>query len=109
MSMRPKNAKQVSLTRERMYDLVRRPIVTEKSTRGSEHNKVTFEVPLTASKPEVKVAIETLFQVKVKKVNTIVVGGKTKRFRGEPGQRSDYKKAVVTLVEGSTIDVTTGI
>jgi len=109
MSMRPRNVKQVSLTRERMYDVVRRPIVTEKSTRGSEHNQVTFEVPMWASKPEVKVAIETLFQVKVKAVNTIVVGGKTKRFRGEPGVRSDYKKAVVTLAEGSTIDVTTGI
>ncbi|MBI1775021.1 MAG: 50S ribosomal protein L23 [Proteobacteria bacterium] len=109
MSMRPHNAKEVSLTRERMYDLVRRPIVTEKSTKGSEHNQVTFEVPMSATKPEVKVAIETLFQVKVKAVNTIVVGGKTKRFRGFPGVRSDYKKAVVTLAEGNSIDVTTGI
>ncbi len=100
---------EVKLTREQMYDLVRSPVITEKSTMGSEHNQVTFRVPLTANKREVKAAIEGLFQVKVTAVNTIRVKGKLKRFRGTPGQRSDYKKAIVTLAEGSKIDVTTGI
>jgi len=109
MSMRPLNAKAVKLTREAMYDIVRRPVITEKATRQSEHNVVVFEVPLKASKPEIKVAIETLFSVKVKGVNTLVVGGKTKRFRGRPGTRSDWKKALVTLAEGHSIDVTTGL
>jgi large subunit ribosomal protein L23 len=97
------------LTRERMYEIVRAPVITEKSTAASEHNKVTFRVPLDAGKREVKVAVEGLFNVKVKAVNTIRVKGKTKRFRGMPGRRSDYKKAIVTLAEGSKIDVTTGI
>lgn len=109
MSMRPYNAKQVKLTQEAMYDIVRRPVITEKATRQSEHNVVVFEVPLKASKPEIKVAIETLFKVKVKAVNTAIVGGKEKRFRGRPGQRSDWKKALVTLAEGHSIDVTTGL
>ena len=99
----------VKLTREQMYDLVRAPVITEKSTMGSEHNQVTFRVPLTANKRELKAAVEGLFNVKVKAVNTIRVKGKTKRFRGTPGQRSDYKKAIITLVEGSKIDVTTGV
>ncbi|GAB4172148.1 MAG: 50S ribosomal protein L23 [Thalassobaculales bacterium] len=109
MSMRPLNVKQVKLTREQMYDLVRAPVITEKATRGSEHNQVTFVVPLSASKPEIRVAVETLFQVKVTAVNTLRAKGKTKRFRGRPGQRSDVKKAMVTLAEGQSIDVTTGI
>jgi large subunit ribosomal protein L23 len=93
----------------RMLEVIQAPVITEKSTRGSEHNQVTFRVPLDASKPEIKTSIETLFKVKVTAVNTIVVKGKVKRFRGIIGQRSDIKKAVVTLAEGSTIDVTTGI
>ncbi len=97
------------LSREAMYDIVLSPVITEKATMASEHNQVTFRVPLTADKRAVKVAIEGLFNVKVKAVNTILVKGKTKRFRGRPGQRSDYKKAIVTLAEGSKIDVTTGI
>ena len=109
MSMRPMNAKQVKMSREAMYDIVRRPIITEKATRQSEHNVVVFEVPLKASKPEIKVAVETLFNVKVKAVNTAVVGGKVKRFRGRPGARSDWKKALVTLAAGHQIDVTTGL
>lgn len=100
---------EVKLTREQMYDLVRSPVITEKSTMGSEHNQVTFRVPLTAAKREVKAAVEGLFKVKVTAVNTIRVKGKLKRFRGTPGQRSDYKKAIVTLAEGSKIDVTTGV
>jgi large subunit ribosomal protein L23 len=102
-------AAKLELTRERMYEIVRAPLITEKSTAGSEHNKVTFRVPLDSNKREVKAAVEGLFNVKVAAVNTIRVKGKTKRFRGTPGQRSDYKKAIVTLVEGSKIDVTTGI
>jgi large subunit ribosomal protein L23 len=101
--------KEMKLTREQMYELVRSPVITEKSTMGSEHNQVTFRVPLTADKRSVKAAIEGLFKVKVEAVNTIRVKGKLKRFRGELGRRSDYKKAIVTLAEGSKIDVTTGI
>ena len=99
----------VKLERYRMYDLVRVPVITEKSTMGSEHNQVTFRVPLAANKREVKAAIEGLFKVKVTAVNTLRVKGKTKRFRGALGRRSDYKKAIVTLAEGQKIDVTTGV
>ena len=109
MSMRPYNAKQVKLSRDAMYDIVRRPVITEKATRQSEHNVVVFEVPLSASKPEIKVAIETLLSVKVKAVNTSIARGKAKLFRGRPGVRSNWKKALVTLVEGHSIDVTTGL
>jgi len=101
--------KEMKLTREQMYEIVRSPVITEKSTMGSEHNQVTFRVPLDADKRSVKAAIEGLFKVKVEAVNTIRVKGKLKRFRGELGRRSDYKKAIVTLAEGSKIDVTTGI
>jgi large subunit ribosomal protein L23 len=97
------------LSAERMYDLVLTPVITEKATMGSEHNQVTFRVPLDATKREIKVAVETLFKVKVTAVNTLRVLGKTKRFRGRPGKRDDVKKAMVTLAEGSKIDVTTGI
>ena len=97
------------LTREAMYDLVIAPVITEKATMASEHNQVTFRVPLNADKRAVKAAVEGLFKVKVTAVNTIRVKGKTKRFRGRPGRRSDFKKAIVTLAEGSKIDVTTGI
>ncbi len=103
---RPRTA---SVSSERAYELLRRPLVTEKSTLGSQHNQVTFQVPLDASKPEIKAAIERLFEVKVKAVNTVRQKGKTKRFRGRLGKRADYKKAYVTLVEGHSIDVSTGI
>jgi large subunit ribosomal protein L23 len=98
-----------AVSQERMYDLILAPVITEKSTMVSEHNQVTFRVPLTASKPEIKAAVEGLFNVKVTAVNTLISKGKTKRFRGIVGRRSDFKKAVVTLAEGSKIDVTTGI
>lgn len=88
-----------------MYDIVSRPVVTEKSARGSENGQVTFRVPLTATKPQIKTAVEVLFGVKVKGVNTITTLGKTKRSKGKLVFRSDVKKAIVTLVEGSTIDV----
>ncbi|HLY55054.1 MAG TPA: 50S ribosomal protein L23 [Stellaceae bacterium] len=99
----------VKVSPERMYEIVRAPVITEKATMASEHNQVTFRVPLDATKREVKAAVETLFKVKVTAVNTVRTQGKIKRFRGRPGQRSDAKKAMVTLAEGSKIDVTTGI
>ena len=97
------------ITRERMYDVIRAPVITEKSTVMSEHGQVAFRVSQDATKPEIKQAVETLFNVKVTAVNTLVQKGKTKRFRGIPGKRSDQKKAIVTLAEGQSIDVTTGV
>jgi large subunit ribosomal protein L23 len=97
------------ISKERMYDLVRAPVITEKATMGSEFRQVTFKVPLDASKPEIKAAVEGIFGVKVQAVNTLIAKGKVKRFRGRPGVRSDVKKAIVTLAEGHSIDVTTGV
>lgn len=97
------------MNRERMYDVILAPVITEKSTQGSEHNQVTFRVAKDATKPEVKAAVEELFGVKVKAVNTLNQKGKIKRFRGRLGKRNDVKKAIVTLEEGQMIDVTTGI
>jgi large subunit ribosomal protein L23 len=104
-----KGKQTVAVSQARMYDLIRSPVVTEKSTLGSQHNQVTFRVPLDATKPEIKAAIEQLFKVKVKAVNTLRREGKTKRFRGHPGKRPDIKQAIVTLTEGHSIDVTTGV
>ncbi|MFP6691306.1 MAG: 50S ribosomal protein L23 [Alphaproteobacteria bacterium] len=95
--------------KERWYDIILGPLVTEKSTRGSEHNQVTFKVSLDASKPEIKKAVESLFEVKVKQVNTIRMKGKVKRFKGHLGKRSNWKKAIVSLADGETIDVMTGV
>ena len=92
-----------------LYDFIRAPLITEKATMASEHNQFMFRVPLSASKPEIKQAIETLFKVQVTAVNTLITKGKLKRFRGRPGRRSDVKKAIVTLAEGQSIDVTTGL
>jgi len=91
------------------YDTLLAPVITEKSTLVAEENKVIFRVPLTATKPEIKEAVEALFKVDVTKVNTILVKGKTKRFRGRIGRRSDFKKAVVTLKDGQSVDITTGL
>ncbi|MBN36767.1 MAG: 50S ribosomal protein L23 [Rhodospirillaceae bacterium] len=91
------------------YDIIRSPIITEKSTMGALHNQVTFRVDRRASKPEIKQAVEELFKVKVTAVNTLNQQGKTKRFRGRMGRRNAVKKAIVTLAEGHTIDVTTGV
>jgi large subunit ribosomal protein L23 len=91
------------------YGIVLSPVVTEKSTRGADHNQVTFRVTMASTKPQIKSAVEQLFKVKVAAVNTLVVKGKVKLFKGRPGRRSDYKKAIVTLAEGQRIDVTTGI
>jgi len=92
-----------------MYDIVRKPVITEKSMLGSQFGQVTFVVPLTATKPQVKQAVEALFSVKVKAVNTLIRKGKTKRTRGIKAFRSDVKKAVVSLEDGQTIDVGAGI
>ncbi len=94
---------------EKSYDIILSPVVTEKSTQGSMWNQVTFRVDPNASKPEIKQAVEELFKVKVTKVNTLNQDGKVKRFRGRLGRRSNVKKAIVTLAEGHTIDVTTGV
>jgi large subunit ribosomal protein L23 len=93
----------------RHYDVVLAPHITEKSTMLSEHNAVVFKVAGTASKPEIKAAVEALFNVKVTGVNTLVTKGKTKKWKGTPYQRSDSKKAIVTLAEGQSIDITSGI
>ena len=91
------------------YDVIVKPIITEKATMASENGAVVFEVAKDASKPQIKEAVETLFGVKVKAVNTTITKGKQKRFRGMLGRRKDVKKAYVTLEEGNTIDVTTGL
>ncbi|MFP5329666.1 MAG: 50S ribosomal protein L23 [Alphaproteobacteria bacterium] len=101
--------KQKAEVNARHYDVVLAPHITEKSTMLSENNAVVFRVAAGASKPEIKEAIEALFDVKVTGVNTIVTKGKSKRWRGKPYQRSDFKKAIVTLAEGQSIDVTSGI
>ena len=93
----------------RHYDVIQSPVITEKATMGSEHDQVTFKVAKSATKPQIKAAVEALFDVKVKAVNTLVTKGKIKRFRGIKGRRPDVKKAIVTLVEGQSIDVTTGV
>lgn len=96
-------------TKAELYDVIRKPIITEKATMASENNAVVFEVAIDANKPQIKEAIESLFNVKVKAVNTTVTKGKVKRFRGQLGKRRDVKKAYVTLEEGNTIDVATGL
>jgi large subunit ribosomal protein L23 len=93
----------------RLYDVILSPVITEKATIASEHNQVIFKVAGTATKPQIKEAVEKLFDVKVKAVNTLVRKGKRKAFRGRPGVQSDVKKAIVTLEDGHRIDVTTGL
>lgn len=97
------------MTDLRHYDVIVSPAITEKSTLASDNDQVIFNVARTASKPEIKAAVEALFGVKVKAVNTLVRKGKVKRFRGIVGKQSDVKKAIVTLAEGQTIDVSTGL
>jgi large subunit ribosomal protein L23 len=93
----------------RHYDVIIAPVITEKATIASERNQVTFKVARTATKPQIKEAVEKLFDVKVKSVNTLIRKGKLKAFRGSLGRQSDVKKAIVTLEEGHRIDVTTGL
>jgi large subunit ribosomal protein L23 len=101
--------KQQAAPDARHYDIVLAPHITEKSTMLSETNSVVFRVAPTATKPEIKAAVEALFGVSVTAVNTIVVKGKTKRWKGKPYQRSDMKKAIVRLAEGQSIDITEGV
>ena len=107
--MRSYRNTQPAPSKERMYELVRKPVITEKSTLLSEYNQVTFTVPIDANKFELKAAIENLFTVKVIAINTLRQDGKSKRFKGKLGKRASYKKAIVTLSEGDSIDVSTGI
>ena len=98
-----------TMSREAMYEVIRAPLITEKATALSERNQVVFKVAITATKPEIKASVEALFGVKVLGVNTLVQKGKTKRFKGRPGRRSDFKKAMVRLAPGQGIDLTTGL
>ena len=91
------------------YDVIRKPVITEKATLASENGAVVFEVARDSNKPQIKEAVEALFGVKVKAINTVITKGKTKRFRGINGTRKDVKKAYVTLEDGNSIDVTTGL
>ena len=102
-------AKNINVSKERMYEIIRSPLITEKSTIISEFNQVSFRVPLAATKPEIRAAVEGLFDVKVTSVNTLRQQGKVKRFRGRLGKRNDTKKAIVTLADGNSIDITTGV
>jgi large subunit ribosomal protein L23 len=102
-------AKRPVISQERMYQVLLSPLVTEKATALTEQSQVVFKVRIEATKPEIKAAVEGLFGVKVLAVNTLVVKGKAKRFKGRPGQRSDWKKAMVKLAEGQSIDLTTGL
>lgn len=97
------------MSKTQYFDIIRSPVITEKSTMASEHNQVVFNVASSADKPTIKAAVEALFDVKVKAVNTLIRKGKVKRFRGIKGQQSNVKKAIVTLEEGHSIDVTTGL
>jgi len=97
------------MSKLRHYDVIRNPVVTEKSTMASEHGQVVFDVAMDATKTEIKAAVEALFSVKVKAVNTNVRKGKVKRFRNRLGVRNDVKKAIVTLVDGQSIDIATGV
>jgi large subunit ribosomal protein L23 len=101
--------KAAQISREAMYEIIRSPVITEKATNLSEKNQVVFRVSLDATKPQIKAAVEGLFGVTVEGVSTLVQKGKTKRFKGRPGQRSDVKKAYVRLAAGQSIDFTTGL
>ena len=106
MSKAPKTAAAV---KPEHYDLIKKPVITEKATMASEAGAVVFQVAMDSTKPQIKEAVEAIFGVKVKAVNTTITKGKAKRFRGRPGERSDVKKAYVTLEEGNTIDVSSGL
>ena len=109
MSVRPRQGESVTLTLEQAYGTILRPIVTEKATMLSESGQVGFVVPVKATKPEIKAAVELLYKVEVTAVNTSILKGKAKRFRGHLGRRSDRKKAIVTLKEGQSIDMMQGV
>tara|TARA_B100000212_G_C27139036_1_gene432529 strand:- start:96 stop:425 length:330 start_codon:yes stop_codon:yes gene_type:complete len=109
MSVRPRKKVDLKLTQNKAYQILLNPLVTEKSTQQSEFNKIVFSVPVNATKLEVKSSIEKIFSVKVKSVNTILLKGKVKRFKGVVGRRSNTKKAIVTLAPGNTIDLSAGV
>ncbi|TDJ70345.1 MAG: 50S ribosomal protein L23 [Proteobacteria bacterium] len=109
MSTSRKPRGRIKISQERMYDIVRYPIITEKTTLISEHNQVVFRVPLSATKPEIRAAVEGLFGVKVDGVNTLRQVGKKKQFRGRMGRTSDFKKALVRLADGESIDISSGV
>ena len=105
MSIRARKVGNVTISKAVAYDTILRPIITEKATTANENGQVTFAVPVTATKPEIKAAVEMLFDVEVRSVNTILLKGKSKMWKGRPGRRSDVKKAMVTLADGQTIDL----
>ena len=109
MSVRPRKKNDLEISTNKAYQVILKPLVTEKATQLSEYNKMVFAVPVNASKLEVKSSIEKIFSVKVKTVNTIVLKGKLKRFKGVLGRRSNLKKAIVTLAPGNTIDLSVGV
>ena len=109
MSVRPRKKIDLKMTENKAYQVILNPLVTEKSTQLSEFNKVVFSVPINATKLEIKTSVEKIFSVKVKAVNTILLKGKVKRFKGVLGKRSNTKKAIVTLAPGDTIDLSVGV
>ena len=109
MSVRPRKKIDLKISQNKAYQIILNPLVTEKSTQQSEFNKMVFSVPINATKLEVKSSIEKIFSVKVKTVNTIILKGKLKRFKGILGKRSNLKKAIVTLAPGNTIDLSAGV
>ena len=109
MSVRPRKKIDIKISQNKAYQVILKPLVTEKSSLLSEYNKMVFSVPINATKLEVKSSIEKIFSVKVKSVNTILLKGKVKRFKGVLGKRSNTKKAIVTLAPGNTIDLSAGV
>lgn len=109
MSVRPRKKIELRMSENKAYQVILNPLVTEKSTQLSEFNKVVFSVPVNATKLEIKTSVEKIFSVKVKSVNTILLKGKVKRFKGVLGRRSNTKKAIVTLAPGDTIDLSAGV
>ena len=109
MSVRPRKKINIKISQNKAYQVILKPLVTEKSSLLSEYNKMVFSVPINATKLEVKSSIEKIFSVKVKSVNTILLKGKIKRFKGLLGKRSNTKKAIVTLAPGNTIDLSAGV
>ena len=109
MSVRPRKKIDTKISQNKAYQIILNPLVTEKSTQQSEFNKIVFSVPLSATKLDVKLSIEKIFSVKVSAVNTILLKGKVKRFKGVLGRRSNTKKAIVTLAPGNSIDLSAGV
>ena len=109
MSIRPRKKNDTKISFNRAYQVVLNPLVTEKATQMSEFNKIVFSVPIDANKFDIKLSIEKIFSVQVKSINTILLKGKVKRFKGVLGRRSNTKKAIVTLAPGNTIDLSVGV